>query len=449
LKSKHQEISQDEASKVAAAKMKATENANKLVSIKRVASQEDSDSNDLITLKAAEAKEADARAKKARSEQFKLEQIENDARAIVRIAYDAVNERVAELEVAEKKHVDQIGIHAAATAAATAKHAAAKNATQLRLEHVAANDLDEFYGRVDTFNRKLPVAIVFEAFDSNHDGKFGREEMKSCLSALWERIALQNEVDSIMEKYANGGIMGEIDKDTFTTLLNAGVFHQKGYQGSGSIEMDHNKFDYTMDTAHLLDLSDVAKAKDDIVITLLHEEYKIEQANAAKAKAAAESAVGAAAQEVVTKAALVQAKKGEEDRYVRIIADIKAGLWSSQRVFAAYDLDASGALDVAELDAALTCLLGMEISMEQAQKMMDKFDSNHDHVMEPNEFDELVAKAQEGGKNFFSDILGTKTTGKGKNNANANAKEKEKSHEQVIKEAHARAEEHEAGYHGA
>ena len=75
-------------------------------------------------------------------------------------------------------------------------------------------------------------------------------------------------------------------------------------------------------------------------------------------------------------------------------------VWTSSRVFSAIDTDNSGFLDVTELSLALTCASGRKVSVEEASKIVKKYDLNEDGKLSFDEFEKYCKAVKGGGKKF-------------------------------------------------
>ncbi|GMH54785.1 hypothetical protein TL16_g01749 [Triparma laevis f. inornata] len=98
-------------------------------------------------------------------------------------------------------------------------------------------------------------------------------------------------------------------------------------------------------------------------------------------------------------------KDAEELKKERIERDIKEGKWSAERVFAAFDNDNSGTLDVGELKLALTSLLERDVSHEEATRFASRYDVNGDGVLDFEEFTKCVSNATNSLNHFFTNMF--------------------------------------------
>ncbi|GMH87677.1 hypothetical protein TrST_g3089 [Triparma strigata] len=98
-------------------------------------------------------------------------------------------------------------------------------------------------------------------------------------------------------------------------------------------------------------------------------------------------------------------KDAETLRREKIESDIKEGKWSTERVFAAFDDDNSGTLDVGELTLALTSLLERDVSQDEAARFASRYDLNGDGVLDFDEFSACVDDATNSINQFFTNMF--------------------------------------------
>jgi len=95
-------------------------------------------------------------------------------------------------------------------------------------------------------------------------------------------------------------------------------------------------------------------------------------------------------------------------RSTKVANDVERGLWSAERVFAAFDSDKNGSLNVKELKLALTSLLGKHVSDEAVLAFTEKYDEDENGTLEFNEFEAIAKDAERDTKGFFASFnLGT------------------------------------------
>ncbi|GMH78125.1 hypothetical protein TL16_g07679 [Triparma laevis f. inornata] len=76
--------------------------------------------------------------------------------------------------------------------------------------------------------------------------------------------------------------------------------------------------------------------------------------------------------------------------------------WSAGTVFDKSDADGSGMLDITELAAALTCVLGKVVAQPEVDKLMKKFDTSGDGQLDKAEFEAFAADMAKKKKSGFS-----------------------------------------------
>jgi len=89
-------------------------------------------------------------------------------------------------------------------------------------------------------------------------------------------------------------------------------------------------------------------------------------------------------------------------RCAKVVRDIESGCWSAERVFAAFDSDKNGSLDISELQLALTSLLGKQVTRETTHSLAMKYDTDGNGSLDFAEFEEIAKDAERDAKSFFA-----------------------------------------------
>lgn len=153
------------------------------------------------------------------------------------------------------------------------------------------------------------------------------------------------------------------------------------------------------------EITTVHQVKEELVAKELVRTIESEAEEAEKLAKEAEDSLQEAVKEMDAAVSKEDQASAEVSRQERVIEDIKNGEWNSERVFAAFDADNNGTLDVSELQVALTSLLGKEVSSADTQKFVKKFDIDGDGCISFDEFTECVDSAQASLTNFFSNFF--------------------------------------------
>jgi Ca2+-binding EF-hand superfamily protein len=257
-------------------------------------------------------------------------------------------------------------------------------------------------------DERFDAARVFAIFDADSSNFIDKAELTLALTAVSETPVTEEIVTDILNKFDLDGD-GSISFEEFKKLAADPMFAKaKKSKKLRALKMFSKSASKPAKPLTLTEEQEmiVTDIKQDLVereqIKALEKEVEVATEATVEQSAALEAATKAA-EELQAEADMA---KADAERQTRIAEAIEAGEWSAERVFAAYDADNSGTLDEEELSLALTCLCGNAVSASRAKKLLAKFDTNDDGVLDFAEFENVAAAAQKHVGSFLKKVFG-------------------------------------------
>ncbi len=235
---------------------------------------------------------------------------------------------------------------------------------------------------------------IFALFDKDVTGELSRDEIVSALTAIKERVPTEEQLLDLYGKYdANGD--GLFSMEELVQMMNDDLIKPKKIRRSVFKRNPKAAATPQEEKDKVKSIKEELMAKE-IILTV-----EREAAVAIAAKESSEQAAKAAA-EAKAKAAKVEEEHAAAlSRQDKVIKDISDGVWSTARVFAAFDANHDNQLSVSELQLALSAILDRAVTASDAQKFSDKFDEDKDGAISFSEFETVVNHAEDHFSGFF------------------------------------------------
>jgi len=236
---------------------------------------------------------------------------------------------------------------------------------------------------------------AFSVFDANKSGGIDKAELKNAIAAVNDVITAEDEIDAVMSKY-DLNTDGELGLDEFRKLCKSKKLNLKKRRTSMLKKVVVQSKE---------DAAAVRAIKEELIIKeLIMKAEKAETDTAAALEASKEDLLSAETTLTAAEGEHVKAKK-EVERQEKVLEDIKNDAWSAERVFAAFDADKNGTLDISELQLALTALLGSKVSEETTKKFAKKYDKDGDGNLDFEEFSTCSTEARKSPAVFFNNVF--------------------------------------------
>jgi len=236
---------------------------------------------------------------------------------------------------------------------------------------------------------------AFAVFDADGSGGIDRAELKNAIAAVNNKIADDEEIDVILSKY-NLNADGQLKLDEFKKLCKSKKLNLKKRRMS----VFKKKVVQSEE-----DAAAVEAIKHELLVKELlanaEEGFKVAEASLESTLAELKNA-----KDQLEESEKMKNKAEEEaSRQETVLKDIKEGAWSAERIFAAFDADNNGTLDISELQLALTALLGMKVGESLVKKFAKKYDVDGDGNLDFEEFSKCSAEAKKTPAAFFNNMF--------------------------------------------
>jgi len=245
-------------------------------------------------------------------------------------------------------------------------------------------------------NDAFSVRRVMSMFDNDRNGELSREEIKNVLTVLTEKIVSNGDVDAMFDKYdtdGNGSIsISELKPMLFDIEHQAKKKKSRFFRPKTKIVGDETK-------------EAIFQAKEALMVLEIVHGVEEEMEKARDEVEAIEAKLKETKQEASEMSDKATKTAELANRQEKVVESIINDEWSTERVFAAFDADKNGVLDIAELSLALTSLLGRKIGHIESKKFAEKFDVNGDGQLDFEEFKAVSAVAQKMTKQNFFDSM--------------------------------------------
>ena len=241
---------------------------------------------------------------------------------------------------------------------------------------------DALKAKVADAEQNFSAERAFNAFDDDKNGFLDRSELKNAIATVNEKLVTEKELDEIMSQFDTNSD-GKLSLEEFTKLCDDDRLKLKKRLSKSrfgfkkvpvSTEEEQEAVEKIKESSIQREMKAVvSKETEQWKMKVFMSEKKVEEAK----------------EELVESARAVCIADAEVKRQKKVVEDIKKGDWSAERIFAAFDKDRNGYLDIEELELALPALLGVKVSRQDAERLSRKYDENNDGHIDFEEFQKI------------------------------------------------------------